>query len=150
MKSVGLILALALMGTLGPLVANGQYFSTSDGATLSRIGKRNYLYNLIYSRRPPSAHASLPSSNSLIDSEQEASSLLPSGARDTHYQPDKLSTMRKLHYKYGKRGYVPDYSDEIEIEDDSNEDYPTGRRRYQKLIEQFMNEYARNNNDRLL
>lgn len=72
-------------------IANGQYFSSSDGVNLPRSGKRSYLTSLL-KQDPPSVASSL-SSNQPINLD---------GPR--YYQTDKLS-FRKFLSKLGKRSY---------------------------------------------
>ena len=167
---------------------NAQYFSTSDGATLSRIGKRNYLYKLIYSRRPPSHNShNEPSKQRELDHASSLSNLNVDGLNlkndepslsskneikvnrhlnslnqhDNYNQIDKLSQLRKLHYKFGKRaGSYPDIDDELEFDDQdyntddsdeddddeeiSNEDWTNNQQRYRELINNLMSEYREN------
>jgi hypothetical protein len=162
---------------------NAQYFSTSDGATLSRIGKRNYLYKIIYMRRPPSHHhnqAKLTEldqmSSSNLDTDglnlqqdelssnsgiKENSNLNSLNKHESFNQVDKLSHVRKLHNKFGKRFSDDPESDDDSIYDeqdynvqDSDEDFSNensllsknqnNQSKYKQLITNLMNEYKEN------
>jgi hypothetical protein len=135
-------LAFLLMFVFGALILikanNAQYFSTSDGATLSRIGKRNYLFKIIYLRRPSShlhpnqenhreldqkgnLNLDVDGQNSLSDDDLSAKNEIKLNDNINHHenlnQVDKLSHVRKLHNKFGKR-----FINDPEIGDDDQDD----------------------------